>query len=204
MDDSGTARRDERRVVRRILAGDEQAFDAFFREMFPRLFRFVLAWTRGDEDLAEDVTQATLIRAMSKLGAWRGDAPLFSWLCTIARHEAGALHRKRRDDRTQPLDLVPPGSAGRRSGPDLPVQEAGVMREELRREIHAALDRLPERYARCLEWKYVHALSVREIAGRLGVSEKAAESILVRARLAFRKVFDIERMVGRQPAENGR
>jgi len=40
-----------------------------------------------------------------------------------------------------------------------------------------------------LEWKYIQGLSVAEIATRLGTSMKAAESMLTRARLAFREGY---------------
>jgi RNA polymerase sigma-70 factor (ECF subfamily) len=53
-----------------------------------------------------------------------------------------------------------------------------------------ALDDLPDRYGDVLEWKYLHGLSVNEIAGRLGLTAKAAESMLTRARAAFREGFN--------------
>lgn len=55
--------------------------------------------------------------------------------------------------------------------------------------MHVTLDRLPGSYANALEWKYVEGLPVAEIAGRLGLSPKAAESLLTRARTAFREGF---------------
>ncbi len=51
------------------------------------------------------------------------------------------------------------------------------------------LDALPRAYGDALEWKYVHGHSVREIAARLNLGEKAAESLLTRARQAFRDGF---------------
>jgi len=63
------------------------------------------------------------------------------------------------------------------------------LREEIRRLVQVALDQLPRRYGDALEWKYIDGLSVREIAERLSVSAKAAESLLTRARVAFRDVF---------------
>jgi len=51
------------------------------------------------------------------------------------------------------------------------------------------LDYLPAHYGSALEWKYLDDLSVREIAARLGMGEKAAESLLTRARRAFRDAF---------------
>ena len=51
------------------------------------------------------------------------------------------------------------------------------------------LDHLPGRYGDVLEWKYMQGLSVAEIAGRLGIGYKAAESLLTRARAEFRQAF---------------
>ena len=64
-----------------------------------------------------------------------------------------------------------------------------LRRKEVARLVHRALDHLPRRYGRALEWKYVEGLSVKEIAVRLEIGPKAAESVLSRARVAFRDGF---------------
>jgi RNA polymerase sigma-70 factor (ECF subfamily) len=70
-------------------------------------------------------------------------------------------------------------------------------RREVRQLVHAALDHLPDRYGDVLEWKYLEELPVDEIAGRLGLNYKAAESLLTRARAAFRDTFS--RLAGGWP-----
>jgi RNA polymerase sigma-70 factor (ECF subfamily) len=60
---------------------------------------------------------------------------------------------------------------------------------DLTRLIQATLDCLPGHYGDVLEWKYVDGLSVDEIAARLAVGPKAAESALTRARNAFREAM---------------
>ncbi len=62
-------------------------------------------------------------------------------------------------------------------------------RKELARLVRVALDYLPIRYGQALEWKYLAGLPVNEIARRLELSPKAAESLLTRARQAFRDDF---------------
>jgi RNA polymerase sigma-70 factor (ECF subfamily) len=74
----------ERELVRRMLGGDEVAFDEFFADYFPRLFRFAVLRLR-DPDAAEDLVQNSLIAGVRNLGSWRGEATLFTWLCTICR-----------------------------------------------------------------------------------------------------------------------
>ncbi len=64
--------------------------------------------------------------------------------------------------------------------------ESGALREQVSRVVAATLDALPGRYGEALEWKYIDGLSVREIAVRLKLGEKAAESLLTRARESFR------------------
>jgi RNA polymerase sigma-70 factor (ECF subfamily) len=62
-------------------------------------------------------------------------------------------------------------------------------RRELARLVRLTLDHLPLRYGNALDWKYLQGLSVRQVAFRLGSTEKAAESVLTRARQAFRNEF---------------
>ena len=76
-------------LVQRMLSGDERAFDEFFGVYFPRLFHFAVR-RLGNEDVAEHVVQAAPIIATRKIGTWRGEAALFTWLCTICRHELSA------------------------------------------------------------------------------------------------------------------
>jgi RNA polymerase sigma-70 factor (ECF subfamily) len=64
-----------------------------------------------------------------------------------------------------------------------------VLRDEARALVHAALDLLPPRYGRILEWKYLDDLPVKEIADRMSVGTKAAESLLTRARISFRETY---------------
>ena len=62
-------------------------------------------------------------------------------------------------------------------------------RQDLARLVQLTLDYLPARYSDVLEWKYLQGLSMREIAQRLDTTTKAVESLLTRAREAFRDGF---------------
>ncbi len=69
--------------------------------------------------------------------------------------------------------------------------------------MHMALDGLPEHYARALEWKYVERLPVAEIAARSGLHLKATESLLTRARQAFRASYERANAAVQAAAEPG-
>jgi RNA polymerase sigma-70 factor (ECF subfamily) len=180
---------DDRGLVARMRKGDEQAFEEFFAASFPPLFRFASA-RLPDAAAAEDVVQAALSRAVTRLHGFRGEASLLSWLHTFCRHEISAWYesRSRRPPEVDLVEELPAVRAALESvsqgAPDAYVQE-----DELRRLVQAVLDALPGHYGDALEWKYVEGLSVAEIAERLGVGPKAAESLLTRARSAFRDAF---------------
>lgn len=183
----------DKALVSRMLGGDETAFEQFFETYFSRLYRFAVTRLHNDADAAEEVVQATLCKAIAKLATYRGEAALFTWLCTFCRHEVSAYYtRHNRTAHEVPLIEDTPSvraaleSLGATS-PDGPDER--IRRRELARLVHMTLDYLPDRYGDALEWKYIQELSVHEIAARLNVGPKAAESLLTRARRAFRDAF---------------
>ena len=180
----------ERELVRRILSGDEGAFDEFFADYFPRLFRFAVLRLR-DLDAAEDIVQNSLIAAVRNLGSWRGEATLFTWLCTICRREISAWEKKTSRRVIVPIEEDDPGvrAALESIGAAAEAPDAGLARADTGRIVQLVLDHLPPRYSRALEWKYLEDLSVDEVAARLQCTPKAAESLLTRARDAFRDAF---------------
>jgi RNA polymerase sigma-70 factor (ECF subfamily) len=80
---------DDRDLVRRMHGGDEAAFSVFFDAYYPRLYRFALSRVRR-EDAAEEIAQAAIVISIRKIDTWRGEAVLFTWLCTLCRHEISA------------------------------------------------------------------------------------------------------------------
>ena len=184
----------DKAFVSRVLAGDQGAFDEFFRQYFDRLYRFALVRLRYDRDATEDIVQQTLCKAMEKLHSYRGEAALFTWLCQICRHSIADWHRAgdRSDRHHVPFEdseevraaLESLGAFGIEHDP-----QHAALRGEIGRLVQVILDHLPDHYGDVLEWKYVQGLSVAEIAQRLRIGPKAAESLLTRAREAFRDGF---------------
>jgi len=189
----------DRSLASRVAAGDQDAFDGMFREYFPRLYRFVLARVDNNPDLAEEIVQRTMCIVVRKMGSYRGEALLFTWLCQICRNETRAVFRKRKLELQDdiPLEDHPAVQAALESAAsDDYLPEASRRREEIKHFVGVTLQHLPSKYATALEMKYVQGNSVAEIARKLGVGEKAAESVLSRARAAFkehfRSIWDLE------------
>ena len=182
----------DRELVRRLLGGDEEAFDRFFQAAYPALYRFALARLDHDADAAGEVAQAALCKGMSKLRTFRGEATLLTWLYTFCRRELYARHA--RDQRFPQVELAEDDPEVRAALDSLraaasPNPEHELERSRLAVRVRHVLDALPSHYADALEWKYIDGLPVREIGVRLGLGAKAAESVLTRARRAFRDAF---------------
>ena len=175
-----------------MLRGDEAAFERFFDVAYPAMYRFALARLDFDHDAAADIAQSTVCKAIRNLRGFRGEAALLTWVCTICRNELYA-HEKRHGRKVR-VTLVEDDPEIRAALESLRVSETEdldthIDRKKVASLVQRVLDHLPPRYADALEWKYIDELSVQEIATRLGLGMKAAESLLTRARRAFGEAF---------------
>ena len=167
------------RVLRgAVLAGDEHAWRLLYEECCTSLHAYVMWRCGGQRHCADEIVQDVWLTAVRRLRAFdpdRGD--FLSWLRGIAVNLLrNRLRRDRRRDE-RPLDLDP-------VAPDCQVEIERAAR------VTAALDALPERYEAVLRLKYLDSRSVAEIAAATGDSEKAVESLLTRARQAFRDIYE--------------
>jgi RNA polymerase sigma-70 factor (ECF subfamily) len=184
---------DDKRLVKQLLNGDEQAFNRFFEDNFARLYRFAVARLSDDPEGAREVVQITLTRAVRKMHTFRAESALFTWLCAICRNEISDwLRRQGRyrdhivlvEDRPEVQAAVDSFQAPIEDSPERHYQ-----RVEALRLIQVALDRLPAKYGNVLEWKYVEGHSVKEISARLELGTEATQSLLARAKRAFADVY---------------
>ncbi len=180
----------DKALAQRILRGDEQAFRRLFDDYFPKLYRFAMARLGGDQSASRDVVQDTFCKAMEKLDTYRGEAALYTWFCQICRNTIIDFCRARNRDLRMMVPLEERTEIRAMletlAGPVTLEPEMEAWRRDLARLVQAALDYLPARYGDVLEWKYVDGMTVNDIAQRLEMSPKAAESLLTRARQAFR------------------
>lgn len=186
---------DELALLQQIARGDQKALAKFYDRYIDAVYRFVYHQVGGHRQDAEDVTQDTFIAAINSLESFRGDSRVYVWLCGIAWRKASDLRRRRDHSKTpQPTaedELFELGSAA----DQLTVEEIAE-REATRRRVWQALLELPKHYQQVLTLKYLEGFKVAEIALIMGKTEKAVESLLTRARDAFRAELDSEATLG--------
>ena len=181
---------EDKQLAKGMLRNEEPAIREFMDIYFPRLYRFALMRMGDDASGAEDVVQQTLVIAARKIGTYRGEASLMTWLVQICRREL-IRHVQKTERRRKVVALFD----------DEPLFDALMEtidddnpldlteRTELITMVHAVLDQLPNRNGDILEWKYIDGLSIREISEKLGMGTEAVQSQLARARRAFKQAF---------------
>jgi len=160
----------------------EAAFRSFYDRTLPRVFGYVLNRCGGDRSLAEDLTQQTFVDAVRQRHRFDGRADPLTWLIGIARHKLADHYRRLANEERRHLRLVLLEADG--------GSEAGSwLRSDEREAIVRALAMLPAMQRAVLVLHYADGLPVRDIARELGKSESSIESLLTRARLAFRAAY---------------
>lgn len=169
--------------VQRAREGDLEAFDAIMTCYEGRLLRFLTGLV-GEIEVARELCQDTFLAAYQALPRLQGELRLSAWLHTIALNRARSHHRRRRLRWFLPLEDGHYRYAIDRTN----VEESVVTNDVVRR----VLARLPEKYAHPLLLQTASGLSCREIAEVLGCTEGAAKVRLLRAREAFRRIYEDE------------
>lgn len=169
-------------LTRRLVAGDEPAWHAFHDAYYPRLLRYLLVVTRGDEQAARDAVQATFVRAARHIRAFDDEAALWSWLTRLARSALVDDHRRHR----RYLGLLERFLRWSPPADDRDQVDADARLGALLQQLLASL---PEDERLLLEQKYLAGEPVRSLALTRGQSEKAIESRLGRIRLKLRETL---------------
>jgi RNA polymerase sigma-70 factor (ECF subfamily) len=177
-------------LLRGAQNGNAEAWRTLYQRSLPAVWRQAYALV-GDVHIAEDITSETMLALLKNIDQLETDAPrIAGWLRAVVRCKA-ADHQRRafrlRDKLAVAATLTSNGAAGH-------APSARLEAEEMREHVLEILDALPDRQRVVLEWKYLDALRVREIAERLGDTEKAVETVLYRARREFRRLFETQRI----------
>jgi RNA polymerase sigma-70 factor (ECF subfamily) len=167
---------DDLALVRQIQHGNQAAMEEFYLRFAPGLHAFIRRRIREPEDV-EDILAETMEAVITAIMRFKGESRVFSWLCRIASFKLADYYRRAPSLPSISLD---DSESPTLSAPRQPDLETNLF-------IWQALHQLSHEHRRVLEAKYFSDFSIREIAIQMGRTEKAVESMLVRARkqLAF-------------------
>jgi RNA polymerase sigma-70 factor (ECF subfamily) len=176
-------------LVTRARGGEVDAFNDLVRKYERKIYRLAKNITQNDED-AEDVLQETFLKAYEHLGDFQGNSKFYTWLVRIAVNEALMKLRKRKADRTVPLDEPVD------TGEETVVREVAVWDEdpeqkysqdELGKILNDAVQTLKPAFRTVFILRDIEELSTEETAQALNISVPAVKSRLLRARLQLRE-----------------
>ena len=142
--------------IRRIAAGDRQAFEELYHAYHQRVFRYVVRLVH-DRERAEEVTSEALVDVWKGAGTFKGRSRPSTWIFGIAHHKALNAVRRRplAEVELEHAEAVP----DRGEGP-----ETGVALAALRESVRRALERLSPEHHAVVELTHYHGFSYGEIA----------------------------------------
>lgn len=169
-------------LLARAQGGDSSAFGELVERHKGTVFRAALAVLRN-RDEAEDVTQETFLSAFRKIGSFRGDASVRTWLSRIAWNRALDVRRRVRFKRWIGLDSAEDLQAR------LPSPESAALAVAFEANVRRAVEALPDTLRDPLLLSTAGDLSHEEIAAVLGLTSTAVKSRVFDARARIRAAF---------------
>jgi len=185
-------RTEEEALLEALKAGDESAYEKLVRSHTGRMLAVARRYLPDESD-ARDAVQEAFLSAFRAIGNFEGDSRISTWLHRIVVNAALMKLRSRRRRPEESIeDLLPrwlpnghpvtpaePWSAHRR-----------LERDEVRKQVQASIQRLPESYREVLMLRDIEELDTQETAEMLGISTGAVKTRLHRARQALRELLD--------------
>ena len=180
-------------LLERLKAGDEQALSDLSDAYRTKIYQLAFRYLRNKED-AEEVTQDVLFKVYRKVGAFRGDAALSSWMYRItfnaamSRLRTAHYQRMQDEDRqSASIDGEPLTAAHSDVADYSDMADEQVLRSQLRQRVFDAILALPAIYRAPVMLRDIQGMSTEEASAMLRVKDQTLKSRLHRGRLILRK-----------------
>lgn len=164
-------------ISRCVLADDRHAFGTLVEAYQPRLRRFFMNLTLGDEYLSDDLAQETFIKAYIELRSFRGMSRFGTWLFRIGYNEFYSHMRSQHE--TSDIDTLA----------SQPVSEASASATEAQLDVKAAMSQLSEIERTVVTLFYIDDLPMKNIAVITGLNQNTLRSHLHRAKEKMAKTL---------------
>lgn len=169
----------ERQLIARVVSGDPAAQRELYDSHVDRVYRLAFRLA-GEDELARDFTQLTFIRAFERIGDFRFESSLATWLHTIGVSVAlnGLRKVKTARNREAPIEAAASiGTVTRESEPDLKAR------------LKAAIDSLSEKYRTVFLMHDVEGYTHEEIGAALGIPPGTSKTRLFQGRAKLREAL---------------
>ena len=192
-------RSQDRQLIARLHAGDQGAVAELAERYSPRIYQLALRHMKNRED-AEEVTQDVLMKVYRKVGSFRGDAALSSWIYRITFNTAMSRLRTSRSARAADAErerlLASQKDGEPAAGPPQPVDwssmpDEELLRAQLRQAVTLAIRELPEIYRAPVVLRDIQGLSTEEASTRLHLKDQTLKSRLHRGRVMLRRRLEV-------------
>lgn len=190
-------RTQDRELIRRLQAGDPTAVRELADTYGSRIFQLAMRYMKNRED-AEEVTQDVLVKVYRKIGKFRGDSALSSWIYRITFNTAMSRLRTSKAARAADQERDRALAAEKATARDdsrpsrqradwsrMPDEE--LLRHQLRQALAAAISDLPEIYRAPVVLRDIEGLTTEEASTRLHLKDQTLKSRLHRGRLMLRE-----------------
>jgi RNA polymerase sigma-70 factor (ECF subfamily) len=179
----------EAELIQRACNGDKEAFYSLVRPCEGAAYTLAVSILNNPED-AEEAVQEAVLKALSHLSDFRGEAKFSTWLISITINEARLKLRKDRRHLYESVDEQRASEDGEYFPKDFAdwreVPSEALQRKELREALKNAIASLPLKYREVLILRDVQQLRIEEVARILGITEGSVKTRLLRARLQMR------------------
>ena len=176
-------------LVRRACEGDREAFYSLVRPCERAVYFAAMSILNNPAD-AEEVAQEAVLKALSNLTRFRGEAKFSTWLIQITINEARLRLRKDRRHLYESVDEHQTDKEGEYFPKDFAdwreIPSEALQRGELREALKRAIATLPVKYREVFILRDIQLLSTQETAQILAISEGNVKTRLLRARLQMR------------------
>lgn len=187
---------DEKKLIRRSKAGDQEAFEALVKSYRTKVFNMAYSLTRNRE-IADDLAQEVFIKAYFALPKFKEKCRFGTWLYRITINHTKDYLRKRSSLKQAPFEETMGDPAAQ--GDEMMAKEREMEQKQKSQILHDVLGKLPEKYRIIISLRDMQGLAYEDIAAILNISPGTVDSRLHRARRMLRKKvrFFMEKEGGR-------
>jgi len=160
----------------------DTTFDEIYSSHYLYVRKFLLRLCKGNEHMADDLTQETFFQAYISIHRFEGNSRVETWLCSIAQNVfLVSVRKEKKHRRIKEIQMTD--------------ENAGYIMQEghyLEHDVMLVLKQLPQLTAKVLTYRLFHNTPYAEISKLLGVSESSAKVIYHRGRIKLKEILEKE------------